>query len=127
MPSKSVDRAFTDFLATELDTPVYLEYVPRGSKPEYIVVQQSGYEFPEAPPLGMEAGLASMDCTIYARTQDKADPIRRALKRAARRYRGVQGDYHITATRLTGDTPGGLDEATGVYTYVVAVEIEYTE
>jgi len=127
MPSKAVDKAFADYLKNELTTNVYHERVPKGAKPEYIVVAQTGYELPDAYPLGAEAGLATMDCTIYARSQDLADPIRRATKKAAKKHRGVQGDYHVTATRLAGDSAGGTDEATGVYTYTIAVEVDYTE
>lgn len=129
MPSKAVDKAFADYLSgsSEITETVYHERVPKGAKPEYIVVVQTGYELPEAYPLGTEAGLASIDCTIYARSPDKADPIRRDVKKTARKFRGLQDGYKVTATRLTGDAAGGIDEATGVYTYTIAVEIDYTE
>jgi hypothetical protein len=129
MPTKAVDKAFADYLSgsSDITQTVYHERVPKGAKPEYIVVAQTGYELPEAYQLGAEAGLASIDCTIYVRSQDLADPIRRAVKKTAKKYRGVQGDYHVTATRLTGDAAAGIDDATGVYTYTISVEIDYTE
>jgi len=129
MPSKNVDKVFVDFLKADstLTTTVYHERIPKGAKPEFVAVAQTGWELPEAYPLGKEAGLASMDCTIYARSQDLADPIRRTLKKVSRRFRGVQGDYKVTATRLTGDSAGGLDESSGVYTYTISTEIDYTE
>lgn len=127
MPSKAVDKAFADFLSGELETSVHHERVPKGAKPEYVTVTQTGYELPETYPLGAEAGLTTVDCTIYARSPELADPIRRAVKKAAKRFRGVQGDYKVTATRLTGDSAGGIDDATGVYTYTISAEIDYTE
>jgi len=127
MPSKAVDAAFAEFLSSELTQNVYHERVPKGAKPEYVVVAQTGYELPEAYQLGAEAGLASVDCTIYARSPELADPVRRAVKKAAKKYRGVQGDFHVTATRLTGDSAGGIDDAAGVYTYTISAEIDYTE
>lgn len=129
MPSKNVDKAFTDYLsASSYITPaVYHERVPKSSKPEYIVIAQTGYELPDEYQLGADGGLASIDCTIYARSPDKADPIRRALKKTAKKFRGEHDGYRVTATRLTGDTAGGIDEITGVYTYTVSVEVDYTE
>lgn len=129
MPNKSVDTAFAEFLNTsaEVTQSVYHERVPKGAKPEYVVVAQTGYELPDEYQLGTEGGLATVDCTIYARSPELADPVRRAVKKAARKYRGVQGGYHVTATRLTGDTAGGIDETAGVYTYTISVEIDYTE
>lgn len=129
MPSKNVDKAFADYLSdsSDITQTVYHERVPKGAKPEYVVISQSGFEVPDAYQLGADGGLASIDCTIYARSPDKADPIRRNVKKAARKFRGTQDGYTVTATRLTGDTAGGIDEATGVYTYTVSVEIDYTE
>lgn len=127
MPSKAVDAVFADFVSGELETTVHHERVPKGAKPEYVIVAQTGYELPEAYQLGAEAGLTTVDCTIYARSPELADPIRRATKKAAKRFRGAQGDYRVTATRLTGDSAGGIDDATGVYTYTISCEVDYTE
>jgi len=130
MPNKNVDKAFADFLKADstLTTTVYHERIPKGAKPEFVVISQTGYELPDAYPLGKEeAGLASIDCTIYARSQDLADPIRRTLKKVTRQFRGLHDGYRVTATRLAGDSAGGMDENAGVYQYTISVQIDYTE
>lgn len=131
MANSPVDVAVVDWL--QLDTSfvssmgkIYGERFVREPKSQYLRVVGSG-ESGESSVLGTVGGVATLELTVRAKTPDAAGAMRQAVKTKMRSLRGVIGEYHYTAARLVGEESQGVEEASGMYAYLLTFDIEYTE
>lgn len=131
MPSSGVDIAVRQWLAGDAGLvadvgKVYGERVEKGPKAKFITVRQTG-DTGERVYIGSVGGVAELEIVVYTKSEVDAGEIRQAVREKMRKLRGVIGEYHYTVARLTGDTANGADEASGMYTYTLAYDVEYTE